>query len=375
MRAHGYRERPIYSRRCPSEHASNVNGIRRHRRNCRRCFTSIQSIVLLVFVSFLFIGYWIGQTTYVSEAWTGKSLTVQAMSMTPVRIRRPTLARMKSEPLIHELAVEDVVDPISIQSLDSSRLAFYVFCGERNSIEYVQYLSLASVTRFFDPSHLVFLYETETPTLQPGNWTTMTGMDDLLRQCTVRLVTHRMSNASLICRDTIKMREFIMKLLFRFGGLYVGRTTVMTEMANFMRPTITDDHLLSHIEDDLEGFIYVKKPLTTNELPENQRKPASRPFDQPPQPSQGPSYEVKYITSRQLSCQEALRAKEGEVHHACLIIRETLTADPLEVVQMRSAFGSCVRKAIFNFVNEQQMQNYRISTNTSATPPLCSKFQ
>lgn len=372
MRANGYKERQIYSRKCPSEHTSNVNGIRRHRRNCCRCFTSIQSIVFLVFVSFVFIGYWIGQTTYVSEAWTGKSLTLQAM--TPARIRRPTLVRMKSEP-IHELAVEDVVDPISIQSLDSSRLAFYVFCGEQNSIEYVQYLSLASVTRFFDPSHLVFLYETEAPTLLPGNWTTMTGMDDLLRKCTVRLVTHRMANASLICGDAIKTREFIMKLLFRFGGLYVGRRTVMTEMAIFMRPTIIDDHLLSHIEDDLEGFIYVKRPLTTNELPENQREPASRPFGQPPQPSQGPSYKVKYITSRQLSCQEALRAKEGEVHHACLIIRETLTGDPLKVVQMRSAFGSSVRKAIFNFVNEQQMQSYRISTNTSVTPPLCSKFQ
>lgn len=372
----------MFTRQYPPKPVPMGHGSRRTRKSWSRHVISIRCIFGLVFVGFVFLGFWIGHPKSLDESpWlVGGAAAAQGRGPDPVPVKPETDEFRPFD----DLTVDDVIDPVPIESLNSTNAAYYVICDGRHVIQYVQYLSLASVTRFFNPSHVVFLFETEPPTVLPGNWTTLSRLDDVIRKCRSRLVAHRMRNASLVCRrDVTKMEEFVMKLLFRFGGLYVGTRTFVTEMASFMRPGIIDEHVLWHFADDLEGFAYVRAPLGTADLAagNNTGGPPLHPADGAASPSSpGRQVPIRYITSRQLHClespgmtREALYTNAGLVRHACLVIRDRVRGvDPWTVVEMRSDFGKFMRKAVFNIYNEQETQFYMRATNTSATPPLCS---
>lgn len=360
----------MFTRQYPSMN----HGSKRIRKSswCRHVI-SIRSVFGLVFAGFVCLGFWIGHPRYPDESPFLVGGANRPGDPGPVK---PEADEFRP---FDELTVDDVIDPVQIESLNSTKAAYYVICDGRHRIQYVQYLSLASVTRFFNPSHVVFLFETEPPTVVRGNWTTITRLDDLVRKCRARLVAHRMRNASLVCRDVIKMEEFVMKLLFRFAGLYVGTRTFMTEMATFMRPGIIDEHVLSHFSDDMEGFAYVRAPLGSADLADNNRTGPPMMALHPAGAVSPRQVPIRYITSRQLHClesasmtREALHTNAGGVRHACLVIRDQVRVDPWTVVGMRSDFGTFMRKAVFNIYNDQETMFYMRATNTSATPPLCS---
>lgn len=367
----------MYMRQRPFKTVLLASGTRRPRKWCRGQWASSGGIFFVFLLSFVFfLGAWISLDRHLANR--------KSWLMWPVQSQPNGVAPIPDDEFqpYDRLEISDVVDLNLIERLNSTRIAFYVLCAGHESLDYVQYLSLASVIRFFVPSRLIFLVESGPARMKRGNWSNHLTIEGLLEPCPAYRGSVRMKGGSMVCKDPKKMHEFIMKLLLQFGGLYVGRRTFMTELATFMRPTFIDEHILSHLTDDAEGFAYIRQPLssygnqsfsspTTDVVPIH---PAGQ-----PRPSDQTPVKVRYLTSRQLSCHESTRLTEevlhtndGTVQYPCLFIRDPVSLDPWSVVKMRTDFGEFARKAIYNIHNTEETMYFMRATNTPIIPPLCN---
>src|SRR6218665_1003153 len=369
----------MYMRQRPFKTVQLTSGARRHRKSCTGYLASTRGIFTLFLLSFVFfLGFWISVYRLLEDrpGWMRWRVTSRPSGAAPI-------PDDEFQPY-DRLEVSDVVDLSAIERLNSTRTAFYILCAGQESIDYVQYLSLASVIRFFVPSRLVFLVESNPARLKGGNWSRHQTLEDILRPCSAYRGSIRMKGGALVCRDPERMHEFIMKLMLQFGGLYVGRRTFMTELAAFMRPTFIEEHILSHLTDDGEGFAYIRQPISSYEnLTSSSTKDVVpvRPAGLPRSTDERP-VKVRYLTSRQLSCLESTRLTEevlhtnnGAVQYPCLFIRDPpVHLDPLSVVRMKTDFGEFARKAVYNIYNAAETMYFMRATNTPIIPPLCNSM-
>lgn len=375
-----------YMRQRPFKTIPFTSGTRRHRKwKCTGQWTSKRGIFVVFLLSLLVFSLvcWISLGRFIEDrpSW---------MTWPQVQSQPNGVAPIPDDEFhpYNRLEVSDVVDLNHIRRLNSTRTAFYVLCAGQESIDYVQYLSLASVIRFFAPSRLVLLVESDPVRLDGGRWSSDQTLKDLLGPCPAYRGSVLMKGGSLVCRDPEKMHEFIVKLLLQFGGLYVGRRTFLTELASFMRPTFIEEHILSHLTDDAEGFAYIRQPISSYENMSFPRESSSSSTDVVPVPihpagqprsSDETPVKVRYLTSRQLNCldstrltDEVLHRNDGTVKYPCLFIRDPVSLDPWSVVRMKTEFGDFARKAVYNIYNSEEAMYFLRATNTPIIPPLCN---
>jgi len=311
----------------------------------------------------------------------------------------------------------------------TTRTAIYIWCDDDTSFTYLNYLSIASIMRFFVPDRLLILYESRPPTIT-GNWFQSTSDssrshqqqqlqqqerpsssdgDEQLAMLMTRcqksyLGPTKMKNGTTICRSRRSRRpasavgdvdgqsdggrlynEFVMRLLLQYGGLYVGQRTFMTEVANYFRLTgAVQEHMLTYrsTSDIGEGFVFVRQPVVdqpsandsdavTASVGPSTRRPEGAP----------PGAEVRYYKSRELGCYEGrnfsvdplqLSVNQQVSMFACAVMVDgTAASQPQHVIGLKSDFGRAARKALFNIHDDWETKYYLRVVNGSLVPPMC----
>jgi len=173
------------------------------------------------------------------------------------------------------------------------------------------------------------------------------------------------------------MREFIMKLLLMYGGLYVGRHTFMTEVTSYLRVGEIRENILLYLNNASEGFIFVKNTLT-NMADEETISPLRLTRKEAKQ------YGVKHVpvrvlNSREVRCFESetyfsdvLHHPDGNSVYSCVVLTPDARVDPLSIISLQSDFGRFARKTVFNIHNDWETRYYVRVTNASLVPHMCS---
>jgi hypothetical protein len=306
-----------------------------------------------------------------------------------------------------------------IQMSRSTQTAVYIWCDDDTAFTYLNYLSIASVMRFYRPNQMMIFYETRPPSIS-GNWIQLSSTSSssdvdqlaaLMSRCHLTFQgPTKMKNGTMVCRSRRQKQsaaggnvqrqqqsdggkffnEFITRLLLQYGGLYVGRSTFMTEVATYFRLVgAVNEHMLSfHSYTEVgEGFVFVREPVVDRPPAASERPPGdvlapvagatttSRPEGAPP------GVEVRYYKSREIGCYEGrnfstdalkLSVDQKVSLYACAVMPGgPPELNPQEVLTLKSDFGRAARKALFNIHDDWETKYYLKAVNGSAVPPLC----
>jgi hypothetical protein len=187
-----------------------------------------------------------------------------------------------------------------------------------------------------------------------------------------------------------RLDDFITRLLLQYGGLYVGRNTLLTEIANYFTiPGAISDQILSFHSwaSPGEGFTFVRDPVfahPSNPPANGDSLPGDgvgdMKTDRPPWVPDG--VEVRYYKSREIGCYEGRNFSTDALHvsvnnrqslYACAVMLtdKNDVINPQTVISLKSDFGRVARKAMFNIHDDWETKYYLKAVNGSSVPPLC----